>query len=316
MCMLRSLSVFLVAFLVISGCGDYNKKSKRNPGGIQGSWEAKSVVTDSGQKMIIEKPTPNRPESKDEGYLQLHITETELTLITTDFVTVSDLSLPFRQEGNLIVTEDTENLSITDYEIISVSTSEMKLRPSGEGNEGTNFYYVFVRIPESQLATKMALTRSETQLMFLDMFTSDGEEFANFKVIMMGESYKEEGDYISCDYKPDSKSISFNYMKLTINDDGSASFGSDSDVVEFKIGGIILDDMSESQIVRSDAAVELLKSKVQMHGQKSSGGLCTYTIEKKGFRKLQASITCEGMTIEGDETEQPTVKASFTCVDE
>jgi len=314
-------SIFALSFITVLltssllGCSGGSGNSNNSSGDIYGAWEAVSIVSDSGQKMEIVKPTPGQ-KTDDDGYLQLKITEKELTLITTDFVTVSDLSLPVKREGNKIVTIATENLSLMDFDIISVSQNEMKLRPAGDGNQGVGHYYIFRRIPEGQLATKLALTKVETQLLSFEVRTSDGSEVLKSTIMMKGDSYKEEGDLISCKYDSDEGRLTANYTKLEINEDGSVSFGGGRDMVMFDVRGINLDDSVKNEIIETTSKEELKISMLQFQNITLSGGKCDYKIEKKEYRKLNVTFVCEGLKLRGSPTETAFVDANFICIDE
>ncbi|USN48584.1 MAG: hypothetical protein H6626_05680 [Pseudobdellovibrionaceae bacterium] len=290
---MKKILIALTAILAV-GCGGKGGSGNSKAGifkAIIGAWEIDSMFF-NGQSMKPNRPDPNNPyaDRNVSEWTQLQIDEKTLTLISTDFVHFSEPQLPYKVEGNKVITIDEENFSMTDFVVHSYSSNSLTLEFLSEGNSPQGVKHVFKRINESKLATKTAQSLTFKQSIKASV---EREGLANLeidKTVAGRTNYEQEGlhDSINCSLNNEDK-LQFYYMILEVDGD---SVGSDSsrDYVSITFSGVNLDLNGPQKSVNSNS-----KARV---GVKSEGGTfaedvtnCIHTIDRKGAA-LQISTNC------------------------
>ena len=191
---MRNLVFFLVGLMIIPACSKKGGGSAEAPSfkeeSIRGHWEQVAIVGPDGQRGQSDKAFFDEIKSKEEASLMhMEINEEIINFyyLASDGqgnirVTLTNAKYEFKD--NKIMTQDSENTTFADYQVISLSETEMILRPSAEDNSG-GVAYVVKRIDKKRLDANISEAGEVEDFRFVD---EKGEETGSDEEVVVDEN--------------------------------------------------------------------------------------------------------------------------------
>lgn len=226
-------------------------------------------------------------------YSQLIITKNDLKHVSTDTVSVSVWSLPVKFNGSRIVTVDTENVKMSDYEIISNDGSTLTYKMIDyEDGASSSVTFIAHRIPNDQTALQKALIFKQPQTIDI---VAPGIIEKNIKTL--GKISDEDLRTIRCTYDESDNTFEIQYAKYEKTENGiSFSTSNDSMLLQIPLAALpkstaaALKLQASSIVATVSSSLDTLVFDQKQFKTYANNG-CSTQIEKQG-PQIQIQSTC------------------------
>lgn len=287
---------YFLMFILALGCQG-GSSGLLKPQDVLGAWELKGVQA-HGQ--IISTQSSDR--------LQYEISKTRFKIISSDDTSVNwVVSAPYHVSGRTIVTDDERNMTLPDYEVLSLTSDSMIIRNTS-GHDSGNL--VLTRIANHKLATQV-LKLTETLEVQIETQGQQNSQTLSAQTTSPSDQFQEE--FVSCSLSQNELTISF--LKM-VKKGTTYSVSTENDHFTLRLAVNFKKSQITEQVKLQDSETSKVTKAFSMRRQEVALNLglkaeCQYSINRTR-RLLDIDFSCSQLAVEG--TEKPAqIKGKAKC---